>query len=257
MTALLVDTSEGVTLRFEIAGAGSRLAAGLFDALILGAGYAVLGIALFVVASVDPTGIARFAAGILFGGALLVAILYHVLFHALRAGQTPGKMLVGIRVMSVDGYPPGVIALVVRALVWLVDVLFWVPAPLGILVILGTEKHQRLGDLAAGTLVVRAPTRRAAVEPWPNERWSTLAVRELALSPGLAARLGASDVEFLRALITRSMRGEIDAARGAAIVGEAAQHYVQKLDLTPLQSPFATLREIYLFARECVRDKAS
>jgi uncharacterized RDD family membrane protein YckC len=257
VTTLLVDTSEGVTLRFEIAGAGSRLAAGLFDALILGAAYAFAGIGLFVVASFDPSGIARFAAGILLGGALLVAILYHVLFHALRAGQTPGKMLVGIRVMSVDGYPPGIIALVVRALVWLVDVLFWVPAPLGILTILATEKHQRLGDLAAGTLVVRAQQVRPAVEPWANERWSALAVRELALSPGLAARIGPSDVEFLRTLIARSMRGEIEPRIGAALVAEAAQFYAQKLDLAQLDSPFATLREIYLFARENVRDKAS
>jgi uncharacterized RDD family membrane protein YckC len=254
VTTLVVDTSEGVTLRFEIAGAGSRLAAGLLDLVMLGSGYLALGIALMLAMSLDPSGASGFFVGLYAAGGLLIAILYHFLFHALRRGQTPGKSALGIRVMSSDGYPPRTFALLIRALVWPIDVFLIVPLPLGLIVITATPKHQRLGDLAAGTLLIRAPREAAPSEPWPDEAWSTLAVRTLPLMPGLSARLSARDLEFLRRLITRT---DLDPEERRKLFVEAARHYSSLLDLGPFEDARVVLKELYLFARETSRTRAA
>ena len=250
VSTLLVPTAEGVTLRFDVAGAASRLAAGLLDLTLLGAVYSILALGLMLATIFDPSGISNFVAGVLLGGAVLVAIAYHVVFHALWAGQTPGKRWLRIRVMSADGYPPSALALVLRGLVWPLDVFLFVPAPLGLIIIAATPKHQRLGDLAAGTLVVRMPREEAAPEPWPTLTWSALTTRTLPLAPGLAARLGARDLELLREL---TMRTDLDPEERRKLFVDAARYYAERLELGPFDDARVVLRELYLFARETMK----
>ncbi len=254
VTTLLVPTAEGVTLRFDVAGAASRLAAGLLDMVILVVAFALVALILLIAASFDPSGISNFAAGVLFGGTVLVAIAYHIVFHALWAGQTPGKRWVRIRVMSADGYPPSVLAVVLRALVWPIDVFLFVPASIGLIVIAATPRHQRLGDLAAGTLVVRVPREDAAGEPWPTQTWSLLKLRTLPLAPGLAARLSARDLELLRELVTRT---DLEPEERRKLFVDAARHYTELLELGSFEDARIVLRELYLFARETMQAKSA
>jgi hypothetical protein len=193
-------------------------------------------------------------AGIFVGGVILVALGYQFLFHALRHGQTPGKSVLGIRVMSADGYPPSALALVLRTLVWPLDVLLFVPAPLGLIVIAATPKHQRLGDLAAGTLVVRAPRSEVMSEPWPDQSWSALPLRKLALTHGLAARLSAHDIELMRQVI---VRGDLDPEERRKLFVDTARHYATVLELGSFEDAREVLKELYLFARENARTKAA
>jgi uncharacterized RDD family membrane protein YckC len=68
-------------------------------------------------------------------------------------GQTPGKLISGIVVVKTDGSPCTISASIIRNLLMVFDaLLFGIP---GLLLILVTERNQRLGDLAAGTVVVR------------------------------------------------------------------------------------------------------
>jgi uncharacterized RDD family membrane protein YckC len=228
MSTLIVRTAEGISLRREIAGAGSRLAAGLLDLLLLAAGYLLLVLGVLVASAVDPTGLSGLALGMLVGGTLLVAVLYHVLFHLAWKGRTPGKAALGLRVLSADGYPASALQVVLRGLIWLVDVLLLVPLPLGWILVAATERHQRLGDLVAGTLVVHGEHARSTVEPWPQETWSALSPRVLALSPGMTARLRPADVAFLRDLVTRT---ELDPEARRRLFVEAARHYSARLGL--------------------------
>lgn len=246
MTTLLVPTSEGVELRHEIAGAGSRFAAGILDGLILVGSYLALVIVVLVPLSFDPTRVSGFVLGLLAGGGLLAVLAYHALFHALRGGQTPGKRALGIRVLSVDGLPPTAMQVVLRALLWPVDVLLAVPAPLGLILVAATSKHQRLGDLVAGTLVVRAPERSGG-EPFSGRTWSALAEKRLALSPGAAARLSPEDRAFLRDLIQRA---DLDPGRQRKLFVDAAKHYSERLGLGPFEDARRVIYELYLFARE-------
>ncbi len=157
-----ISTPEGVAIDMILAGLGSRFVAGLVDALIKGV---ILGI-LFLATNI--------LTGEGFGGGVLVALLlalsflinfgYDVLFEVLSSGRTPGKRMIGIRVVSESGQPVGFVASAIRNLMRLVDML---PAGyvVGSVAVLANARNQRLGDVAASTLVVRE--RRIQHEmPW-------------------------------------------------------------------------------------------
>ncbi len=146
-------TPEGVTLEATLAGVGSRFAAALIDQLLR---WAVL-LAILIVVSIVGTGV-DVSAGVLlaglFVGLFLVQFAYDVLFETMASGRTPGKRWTGLRVVRVGGGPVGFTASAIRNLLRIVDALpaFYV---VGIIAVMFTRNNQRLGDLAAGTLVVR------------------------------------------------------------------------------------------------------
>jgi uncharacterized RDD family membrane protein YckC len=84
---------------------------------------------------------------------LLFVMFYSLAWELLNHGQTPGKMLLKLRVVKADGTPPTLGALLLRWMLWIVD------GPTmgfaGIVAILLSRNHQRLGDMAAGTMVIR------------------------------------------------------------------------------------------------------
>ncbi len=86
--------------------------------------------------------------------AAVAGLLYHVVLEG-AFGRTAGKKLCGIVVVREDGAPCSYAAAGVRTLLRFVD---WLPAAylVGLLAIALTDRDQRLGDLAAGTVVVRA-----------------------------------------------------------------------------------------------------
>jgi uncharacterized RDD family membrane protein YckC len=93
----------------------------------------------------------------LFAIALFAALyLYDILFEVLASGRTPGKRMTHLRVVRDGGTPVDLPASAIRNLLRLVDIL---PAAylVGLLAIAFTRRNQRLGDLAAGTLVIRDP----------------------------------------------------------------------------------------------------
>ncbi len=250
MPSLVLTTPEGLELEREIAGAGSRFCAALFDALLVTlALLAALFVALLATAT-DPTGLSGFLVGVLLGGLLLVLIAYQVAFAVLWDGQTPGKRLLGLRVASADGWPASAGQHLLRSLVWPLDVLLPLPMPfglLGLVIILLSRRGQRLGDLVAGTLVLRESLPRATREPFPGERWSRLETRRLALAPGLAARLSDDDFDFLRELLARE---RLDPTERRRLYVDGARHFAERLELGPFDDAREFLRELYLYLRE-------
>jgi uncharacterized RDD family membrane protein YckC len=257
MAELEIVTPEGVVLRRTIAGAGSRFCAAAFDGTLLVLALLVLLLGAALAAQVDPTGVSRFVYGVLGGAGVLLLVGYQVGFTLLWAGQTPGKRLLGLRVVSADGWPARPAQHLMRSLILPLDVFLPVPAPfglLGLVLVSATERRQRLGDLVAGTLVLRELDRHADPEPFPGERWSQLAARQLALTPGLAARLTDSDREFLRELLTRS---GLDPDQRQRLLSAAAREYVARLELTGKLRPEVALKEIYLYLREAREPRAT
>ncbi|MBI1967709.1 MAG: stage II sporulation protein M [Gemmatimonadetes bacterium] len=153
-----VETPEHVEVRLELAGVGSRTAAMALDLLIL----FVAGVGLSIVLGVAQ--VWRQAAGapaswamaivLLVGGSSLLG--YFALFEALNGGRTPGKQILGIRVVMDTGRPVTSIAAVVRTLVRLIDCFFpGAPFLPGFFLIAFSKSNKRLGDMAAGTIVIR------------------------------------------------------------------------------------------------------
>ena len=153
-----IATPEGVELRLRLAGVGSRFAAGSIDGTIKGA-------IVLVIALIFGIGVGGAASRVVSGAGLLLGLVfYDVLFEVRAAGRTPGKRALGVRVVMADGRPVGFRASCVRNLLRLVEglPLSYVPAIVSILV---TPNNQRLGDLAAGTVVVHESRAGAAAAP--------------------------------------------------------------------------------------------
>jgi len=175
---LEITTSEGVTVRMTIAGIGSRTLAWLLDGLVVGAVVLVLG--LVSVRTVDTDSL--LALGLLSIATLFIPFAYVVGMETLNGGRTLGKMAAGIKVVRVTGAPVGFGSAVIRGLFIPVDILLF---GVGIISMFVTERSQRIGDLAAGTVVVRdrvRPTPVAAVPGAPiddgHPRWDVTAITD-------------------------------------------------------------------------------
>jgi uncharacterized RDD family membrane protein YckC len=252
MVDLVIETSEGIRLRHEIAGAGSRAAAGILDLTISIFALLFLVTAVLMLGAVDPTGLSEFLLGLLAGGVFLYLIAYQVLFGIFGGGRTLGKRLLGLVVVDVQGIPATSRQHFLRGLFWLVEVILWVPIPLGMILVAITERRQRLGDMVGGTIVLRETTRLAGIEPFPRDQWSKLSERRLSLVPALAERFDGEDLSFLRNLLARR---DLESRARKELLVKAAKHYGGALGLEMEREPrpreaSAILRELYLFLRE-------
>jgi uncharacterized RDD family membrane protein YckC len=164
-----IETPEQIEVEFELAGLGSRFCAAAIDALLMVAAIAALGlIALLLGGSylamvhdrVGPRGegLARMPIWVL---SLLVALLltipfggYFIVFELVMRGQTPGKRAMRLRAIRDDGTPMAATDVLVRNLVRVIDFL---PAlyGVGVVVMFFHPLSKRLGDIAAGTVVVK------------------------------------------------------------------------------------------------------
>ncbi len=158
-----IQTPENVAFGYQVAGIGSRFIATLLDTIII----TLLQVIIVVVAAViinlfDQAALADQLAPwiIAIFGAILSLFYggYYVFFEMLWNGQSPGKRWAGLRVIRTDGTPITLSEALIRNLVRIVDFL---PAMygIGIITMFIDKQSRRLGDLAAGTLVVhdRAP----------------------------------------------------------------------------------------------------
>lgn len=154
-TRYQVETPEGIDLPLRPAGLVPRALAFAFD---LGARGLVIGILAVPLALLGNIGIGL--------GSLLLFLVswwYMVLFEVLNEGSSPGKQVMGLRVVQDDGTPIGWSASLIRNLLRFVDMLPF-GYFLGAISCLQHPHFKRLGDLAAGTLVIY----REHPQPRPN-----------------------------------------------------------------------------------------
>jgi len=149
-----VETPEQIDINFQQAGIGSRFYAALIDTALLTlislAGYYVN--RQFISELGDLVGNWLGA----LGGIVVFALFwgYYIAFEVTTSGQTFGKLALGLRVIKEGGYPIGFADSAIRNLVRIVDFLPFFYG-VGLICMLISKKWQRLGDLAAGTLVIK------------------------------------------------------------------------------------------------------
>ena len=216
---LNIDTPELVDIQLPLAGIGSRFIALLVDMLIWFAGFIVLAIVLAIflpgieafskISEQWAVAAAIFMVFLLFWG-------YFTLFEAFWNGRTPGKRVARIRVIQRSGRAISLFESMARNLVRYVDMQPFPMYAVGVIAIFTTRQHQRLGDLAAGTLVVRdrvqdaplwgesgartftAPAfDRSAPAPEPHNAYS--------LPTTGIAKLSSSDLEVLEGFFARRL----------------------------------------------------
>ena len=219
-----VDTPEHVRLDYVLADIGSRAAALAIDLAVLVLGMLLLSLAVYY------TGRLGSFLNSMSGTLLIFAVFfiqwgYFLLFEGLGGGRTPGKRAIGLRVVHIGGEPLSFQGSVLRNLIRIVDLQPGGSGVAGAVCILANKRAQRLGDLVAGTMVVRdaGGGELLGTDALPPGRVGRplLSVEQFELLAGYMARR-----EGLEPLVRRRVTESVLKALATAV------------DLTPVRSGF-------------------
>lgn len=156
MDAIKVTTTQNVDLEYEAAGLGYRLLASILDIIFMGVYLGVVMVILGISGAMNNnlfSGDNYFLLTVLTIAGLPV-LLYHFLSETFMNGQSLGKKIMGIKVVKLDGSQPGIGSYILRSVFRIIDIHI-MNGLVAIIAIPVSEKSQRLGDMAAGTTVIR------------------------------------------------------------------------------------------------------
>lgn len=156
---LRIPSVTGVDVELRIAGPGGRSYAFVIDwhiRVLAAVAWLVVG-ALIYFGAVGPVdGLGALGAGAIYTiwvPSAAIYLLYHPILELMMKGRTPGKRIAGVRLVGHDGATPGIAALLIRNVFRLVDSLPFAYC-IGLAATMLTERSLRIGDLAAGTVLV-------------------------------------------------------------------------------------------------------
>ena len=206
--AIYINTNQNVQINFEISSIGDRLLAYLIDALVIG-GIAI-GV-LFIGAATE------FALGMFL--MFIPIFFYHLICELFMNGQSVGKRSRGIRVMKKDGNPASFSSYFLRFLLRPIDSFYG----LGLAVIFFTTNNQRLGDLAAGTVVVNIKSEDDLKQQIRQEM--NINPHEGIKYPEVA-QLTEKDIEIIRTILHNRVE-----SKGHHVVHDLAKKIAEKINV--------------------------
>jgi uncharacterized RDD family membrane protein YckC len=237
---LTIQTPEHVGFQYTLAGLGTRAMAFFLDTAIR----VLFALFLFVVILIVSKWFAPLfsssllnlsrnwvmAIGILAYGFLDLG--YFLFFEALWSGQTPGKRSQKLRVIRMDGQPIGWLESAIRNILRAVDILSGI-YPLGLIVIFLSPRSQRIGDYAAGTVVIIERRRRV---PMDRKRLRPSARTGLPdVGPYISA-LEPDDYQLIRTFLDRRL--EMDPTHRVQLAGDLTRRLMERWQL-PLSKGFS------------------
>jgi uncharacterized RDD family membrane protein YckC len=157
MARIQLETTQNVLLEFDLAGAGDRIVAGLLDWIFIGAYGFICFLIFFVMLSINTTIASSTGLFIFVVLIYLPVFLYHLIFEIFLNGQSPGKKVMKIKVIRLDGSQPALGDYIIRWLFRIVDSIFLYSV--AIVAIVVTRKEQRIGDIVANTTVIKLKKR--------------------------------------------------------------------------------------------------
>lgn len=251
-----VVTPEAVELDLDSAGLASRFLAALLDLSAMFVVLYAVGTAAGVLAGLGLEASGGSDVGAVVGvvialvGTFGVLIVWPTAWEVATKGRSPGKMALGLRVVTVEGAPISLRQAAVRGLVGLVEIIFTMGV-VAVCVALGSSRFRRLGDHLAGTVVVRE--RGAGAElahprrflPYPG--WEVWAAR---LD---VTRLTDEDYRLVRSFLLRADGLPVEARRrlGGAILTRVLPltgtdpAVVATLGMWPVEAPLMSLAAAY------------
>jgi uncharacterized RDD family membrane protein YckC len=224
-TVITAETPEGIAISMRAAGFPVRCMAFLIDALIR---YMIVS---GVAATLGPGG--RVGTGVLLIIVFLILWLYPIIFELTPAAATPGKRAMGIQVMMANGLPLTPAGSLIRNLMRAVDML---PLLYGfaIVSVLMRRDARRLGDLAAGTIVVYRDRTSPTSDFGPGEPLPPPMPLNIRQQTAIAAfgwrvnRLTPERAEEIAVLAAAAVPGAKDSAVTARLVGIARWQHGQR-----------------------------
>lgn len=227
MDFVTIQTTQNVSIDYPLAGAMQRVGSFFIDLAIFVVAYWILALLLLTVSdSFDDFAI------IVFGG-LFSFLTYIFLMELFNRGQTLGKRIIGLRVIRLDGRDPTPADFLTRAIFLLPDVIIsW--GITAVLLIVSGRNNQRLGDMVAGTVVIRT----TVFNPFTLQEIMGIAKREdyEPQFPGVQ-RFTNSDMLIVKNTLERQQRYGNAAHRQA--VRQLAVRIAEELNIDPATVPLA------------------
>jgi uncharacterized RDD family membrane protein YckC len=242
---LNIETPEHVSLRFPIAGIGSRFLAVFIDGLIMGVSILIVALVMILVLAalasrVSTTHVNPSATA----GKWLIAIIvffyfaiiwgYFSLFEAFWKGQTPGKRLFNIRVLKDSGRQITLFEAMARNLMRVVD---YLPSlyMVGVITMLCNKEHKRLGDYVAGTIVIHDRTEMEATPNLysyaPTPRQVAGQINSALFLTDAIARLDPADLNIIDTFFARAI--DLDMERRAVLAARITATMCGKMEVVP------------------------
>ena len=237
-----ISTPENVDLHLELAGIGNRVLACLIDTIISWAMMAAVTALLWGgVALSNLINLADNAKSITVAILTMCTILllfaitfgYYIFFEGTWQGQTPGKKIVGIRVIELSGNPVGWVGSALRNLFRTFDIGL---ACIGLLPMIIDARERRFGDMAAGTIVIR----ERAPELMKNEVLIANSYSEDSLDIG---RISPQEYDLLVSFLKR--RQGMDRSQRPLVAQRLAKYLKEKLNTDLHEAPETFIERIY------------
>jgi uncharacterized RDD family membrane protein YckC len=237
-TGVNIITPENIAFQYRLAGPFRRIWAYLIDVLIRVAIYIVIAIVLGIAFGI--TGLGGLGDGLTYVLLFFLSWFYPGIFEALWNGQTPGKRLMHIRVLTIEGQPIQGWQAILRNFLRAADCMPVMFYQLGLWSAAVNDRFQRLGDIASGTMVV-------VEEPQRHFGVAKITEPEAIRLAGLLPAGFRPSRSLARALSTYVQRRQVFAWRRRA---EIAMHLAEplriKFDLPPGTSHDMLLCALYL-----------
>jgi len=255
---LVIATPERVAFQYEIAGIGSRFLAQMVDMVIVFTIGLVITVAATALGALLNSAQVALLVGLILGFILLAG--YFLISEAALSGQTLGKRTVRLRVVGDQGQPITLGQAIIRNLVRIVDFLPLLYG-IGIVTLFISGRGKRLGDFAAGTLVVRDRQRvslydlaSTASTADPHGLATEQPVASIWATPGASPSTGATpnlqsapaDPALRRLVVAYAgRREELPAVRRQALAASAEAALRRALpDVVATQGPLAALDQL-------------
>ena len=155
MVELQINTTQNVNINFTAASVGERILAYGIDWLIKIAYAIVVYQITFKIFKIDELveNMDYWSQMAIYASCYLPVVFYSLVFETLLDGQTPGKRILKIKVVKIDGYQASMADFVIRWLFRIID-LNMLSGVVALIAIIASSKNQRLGDVTAGTAVI-------------------------------------------------------------------------------------------------------
>jgi uncharacterized RDD family membrane protein YckC len=228
---LTIETPEQTVVEFSLAGVGSRFLAVVIDFLLQTAGLIVLLLLVLPVVVYRGISEAEAVSPWVLGAVIFVGFLlqfgYFAFFEAVWNGQTPGKRWTHLRVIKDNGRPVTAEAAILRNLMRIVD---YLPTlyTVGIVTILISSQHKRVGDYVAGTVVVREKGLRAERPAWD-------VTAEPSSVPGQLPMLSPDELQLVESFLQR--RSGLGPGVRGTMARQIAERLAQRWSVAPEARP--------------------
>lgn len=261
-----IDTPENVTFGYAVAGIGSRFIGAMIDTVIIALSLFLLNLLLGLVLELVDGGN---AVSTMFGvtqelswiGGIVIAIYvllnfllfmgYYVMFELIWNGQTVGKRLAKVRVVRLNGNAAGFLEIVIRNLLRIVDFLPMAYG-VGLLVMFFNRHARRLGDFAAGTIVIKDQA-EVTLDALGQQR-STRTATDQQIEAWrqrfpLLRRLTSADYELIQSALHRHDQGQVS----LQTLYRLSDAIAQKIDAEPPAHDWQSSRHFLADVSEAYR----